>query len=55
MTKTELAEALKAAGIDLTASQIKKATVEDLKARLDATKAKKPAPTYVMRTITFSK
>lgn len=43
MTKTELAEALKAAGIDLTTSQIKKATVEDLKARLDATKAKKPA------------
>lgn len=43
MTKTELAEALKAAGIELTASQIKKAKVEDLQARLDATKAEKPA------------
>lgn len=43
MTKTELAEALKAVGIELTASQIKKAKVEDLQARLDATKAEKPA------------
>lgn len=43
MTKTELAAALKAAGIELTASQIKKAKVEDLQARLNATKAKKPA------------
>lgn len=43
MTKTEIAVALKAAGIDLTASQIKKARAEDLQERLDATKAKKPA------------
>jgi len=43
MTKTELAAALKAAGIELTASQIKKAKVEDLQARLDATKTKTPA------------
>ncbi len=43
MTKTDLAAALKVAGIDLTASQIKNATVEDLQARLDATKSEKPA------------